>query len=126
MVRGGGPIIPGSGKNRMQLIKEISSSTGLDLKKSEDVFKAVSAATGGPILPADGSVEVGPFTEPLSRLYRMVKEGSITLAASPVDLRSAKELKALKQELAKHDINIDLSQVKMKKLPTLRASKQGK
>ena len=38
----------------------------------------------------------------------MVKEGSVSLAASPKDRDSAKKLKLLTQELRKHGINVDV------------------
>jgi hypothetical protein len=83
----GGPIIPGSG-NKM--------------------------AGGGPMPPGmaeteNGEVQVGPFILPLAKLIQMVKEGSVSLAASPKDQDSAQKLKLLTKELrSKHGVNIDV------------------
>jgi hypothetical protein len=44
----------------------------------------------------------------IEELLRLVLDGKIDLSASPLDLKSAKELKALQKRLSKENINLKI------------------
>ncbi len=52
---------------------------------------------------------------PLMKLAKMINEGSVKLAASPSDRRSAEKLKGLAQELDVHGLHMNIDKQNLKK-----------